>query len=50
MASEDRENLAHLKSVFLQGCETFLKPLKDFDYDTFVLKINELLKDNEELE
>jgi len=43
MQSTDPENLQHIKEVFLKGCETFLKPLKDFKYNEFETKIKELL-------
>jgi len=36
----DLENLGHIKDVFAKGCETFLKPLKDFKYNEFVEKIS----------
>ena len=43
MSGTDEENLAHIKDVFLKGCETFLKPLKGFDWEKFELKLKELL-------
>ncbi len=43
MQGTDPENLLHIKEVFLKGCETFLKPLKDFKYNEFETKIKELL-------
>jgi len=43
MQGTDEENLLHIKEVFLKGCETFLKPLNDFKWEEFELKIKELL-------
>jgi len=43
MQGTDPENLQHIKEVFLKGCETFLKPLKDFKYKEFETKIKEIL-------
>jgi len=43
MQGTDPENLQHIKEVFLKGCETFLKPLKEFKYNEFETKIKELL-------
>jgi len=43
MQSSDPENLLHIKEVFLKGCETFLKPLKGFDWEEFEVKMEELL-------
>jgi len=43
MQGTDPENLNHIKEVFLKGCETFLKPLKDFRWEEFIQKINETL-------
>ena len=43
MQGTDHENLEYLKAVFLQGCETFLKPLKDFDYNRFINEVKTLL-------
>jgi len=42
-AGTDIENLAHIKDVFLKGCEAFLKPLKGFNYDGFIANIHEKL-------
>jgi len=39
MQSPDSENMEYIKQVFLQGCETFLKPLKNFDYTGFMQQI-----------
>jgi len=39
----DQENLEYIKEVFLQGCETFLKPLKDFDYNGFINEVKTAL-------
>ena len=36
MAGSDVENLEHIKEIFWKGCETFLKPMKGFDWNTFV--------------
>ena len=36
MAGSDEENLKHIKKVFFKGCETFLKPMKSFDWNAFV--------------
>ena len=35
MNSSDEENLTYIKEIFLQGCETFLKPMKAFDWEGF---------------
>ena len=43
MQGTDPENLQHIKEVFVKGCETFLKPLKEFKYNEFETKIKELL-------
>jgi len=43
MQGTDPENLQHIKEVFLKGCETFLKPLKEFKYNEFETKIKEIL-------
>jgi hypothetical protein len=43
MQGTDPENLNHIKEVFLKGCETFLKPLKDFKWNEFIQKINETI-------
>jgi len=43
MQGTDPENLQHIKEVFLKGCETFLKPLKDFKWNEFIQKINETI-------
>jgi len=43
MQGSDQENLLHIKEVFVKGCETFLKPLKDFKWEEFETKINEML-------
>jgi len=43
MQGTDPENLLHIKEVFLKGCETFLKPLKDFKWNEFIQKINETI-------
>ena len=39
MQGTDEENLQHIKEVFLQGCETFLKDMKGFDWEGFLLMI-----------
>jgi len=39
----DPENLQHIKEVFLNGCETFLKPLKDFKWQEFSEEIQKTL-------
>ena len=36
MQGTDEENLQHIKEVFAKGCETFLKPMKGFDWNAFV--------------
>ena len=43
MQGTDPENLQHIKEVFLKGCETFLKPLKEFKYNEFETKIKETI-------
>jgi len=43
MQGTDEENLLHIKEVFLKGCETFLKPLKGFDWEGFEGKVKEVL-------
>jgi len=43
MQGTDPENLLHIKEVFLKGCETFLKPMKEFNYIEFETKIKEIL-------
>ncbi len=44
MQSSDEENLAHVKTVFMQGCEKFLKPMKGFDLETFNEEIQKKLE------
>ncbi len=39
----DEENLQHIKEVFLQGCTTFLKEMKGFDWEGFKKGISEML-------
>jgi len=43
MQSTDPENLQHIKEVFLKGCETFLKPLKDFKWKEFEEQLKQIL-------
>ena len=43
MQGSDQENLEYIKEVFVQGCETFLKPLKDFDYNGFINEVKTTL-------
>jgi len=43
MQGSDGENLTYIKEVFLKGCETFLKPLKGFDWERFEAKMDEVL-------
>jgi len=43
MQGSDSENLTYIKEVFLKGCETFLKPLMDFDYQGFVQELQRLI-------
>jgi len=43
MAGTDAENLEHIKDVFLKGSETFLKPLKGFNYDGFMEEVKNLI-------
>jgi len=43
MQGTDPENLNHIKEVFLKGCETFLKPLKDFKWDEFEEQLKQIL-------
>jgi len=42
MQGTDEENLLHIKEVFLKGCETFLKPLKGFEWKAFYKQLSEL--------
>ena len=44
MQGTDPENLQHIKEVFLKGCETFLKPLKEFKWEEFNNQIQTILK------
>jgi len=44
MQGSDQENLLHIKEVFVKGCETFLKPLKDFKWEEFNNQIQTILK------
>ena len=41
MQGSDEENLQHIKEVFRQGCQTFLKDMKGFDWEAFSLVIND---------
>ncbi len=43
MQGTDPENLQHIKEVFLKGCETFLKPLKDFKWKEFEEQLKQIL-------
>ncbi len=43
MQGTDPENLNHIKEVFLKGCETFLKPLKEFKWNEFEVQIKQIL-------
>ncbi len=43
MQGTDPENLQHVKEVFLKGCETFLKPLKDFKWNEFEEQLKQIL-------
>ncbi len=43
MNGTDPENLNHIKEVFLKGCETFLKPLKDFRWEEFNDEIQKII-------
>jgi len=43
MQGSDQENLLHIKEVFVKGCETFLKPLKEFKWEEFESKVREAL-------
>jgi len=43
MNGSDEENLNHIKEVFVKGCETFLKPMKDFKWEEFIQKTNETI-------
>jgi len=43
MQGTDEENLKLIKEVFLKGCETFLKPMKDFNYIDFSEKLKQIL-------
>ena len=36
-------NLIHIKEVFLQNCETFLKPMTGFNWDSFEKEILSVL-------
>ncbi len=36
MQGTEEENLQHIKEVFLQGCQIFLKEMKGFDWNAFV--------------
>jgi len=44
MQGSDEENLQHIKEVFVKGCETFLKPLKEFKWEEFNNQIQNILK------
>ncbi len=35
MQGTDKENLQNIKDVFMEGCKTFLKEMKNFDWDSF---------------
>ena len=35
----DEEILSYMKEVFIKGCETFLKPMKDFDWEGFYKEV-----------
>jgi len=43
MQGTDPENLNHIKEVFLKGCETFLKPLKEFKWKEFEEQLKQIL-------
>lgn len=43
MQGTDQENLNHIKEVFLKGCETFLKPLKEFKWKEFEAQLKQIL-------
>jgi len=43
MQGTDSENLQHIKEVFLKGCETFLKPLKDFKWEEFNYEVQKII-------
>jgi len=43
MQGTDPENLQHIKEVFLKGCETFLKPLKDFKWKEFNYEVQKII-------
>ncbi len=43
MNGTDPENLNPIKEVFLKGCETFVKPLKDFKWEEFMEKLKLVL-------
>ncbi len=43
MQGTDPENLQHIKEVFLKGCETFLKPLKDFKWNEFEEQLKQII-------
>ncbi len=43
MQGTDPENLQHIKEVFLKGCETFLKPLKDFKWKEFNDEVQKII-------
>ncbi len=43
MQGTDEENLNHIKEVFLKGCETFLKPIKDFKWEEFEEQLKQIL-------
>lgn len=32
----DDENLEYIKEIFFKGCETFIKPMKGFDWNAFI--------------
>jgi len=43
MNGTDPENLQHIKEVFLKGCETFLKPIKEFKWNEFEEQLKQIL-------
>jgi hypothetical protein len=43
MQGTDEENLNHIKEVFVKGCETFLKPIKDFKWEEFEEQLKQIL-------
>ncbi len=43
MQGSDEENLQHIKEVFVKGCETFLKPLKEFKWKEFEEQLKQIL-------